>query len=469
MACGLRNQKAALFVRILHLICSLPRYLQVNIAYANVLLITYCGLKTSRVMPLKKEDDFLQQLDLAKPSKQQLAWQDLELGMFCHFGMNTFCNQEWGDGTDSPERFNPTALDATQWVRTAKRAGFRYFILTAKHHDGFCLWPTKTTDYSVKSSPWKNGQGDVVRECAEACAREGMLFGLYLSPWDRHEPCYADKAAYDDFYLAQLTELLTQYGPLAEVWFDGAGSEGRAYDWPSIIGLVKEHQPDAMIFNMGAPTIRWVGNEDGVAPYPCWNTAETARASMFTSDMLTWLPETPLWVPAECDVPIRKRHWFWHPNDEDSLHTLDHLLDVYYRSVGHGANLLLNVSPDDKGQLPDVDVARVIEFGDEIRRRLSAPVAATKGEGDEITLAFAGESSVNHVCLMEDIAHGERVREYVLECLQNGKWVELIRGTAIGHKKIDHFATVETAQLRVRFVTSAATPLIRDFSAFYVE
>ena len=189
-----------------------------------------------------------------------------------------------------------------------------------------------------------------------------------------HEPCYLDKEAYDDFYAEQLTELLTEYGPLVEVWFDGAGSEGREYDWPRIIGLAKKYQPDAMIFNMGAPTIRWVGNEDGVAPYPCWNTATEARTSMFTNDMLTWLPETPGWVPAECDVPIRRGHWFWHPNSEDKLLSLDELKDIYYRSVGHGTNLLLNVAPDNRGLIPEADVKRVTEFGDWIRNTFSNPI-----------------------------------------------------------------------------------------------
>ncbi|NOU73247.1 alpha-L-fucosidase [Paenibacillus sp. LMG 31458] len=406
---------------------------------------------------------------LAKPTLQQMAWQDLELGMFCHFGMNTFCDQEWGEGTDSPQKFNPAQLDARQWVQTANQAGFKYFVLTAKHHDGFCLWPTKTTDYSVKSSPWKDGQGDVVREVSDACREEGLQFGLYLSPWDRHEPCYSDKAAYDDFYAEQLTELLTQYGPLVEVWFDGAGSQGREYDWQRIIGLVNQYQPDAMVFNMGQPTIRWVGNEDGVAPYPCWNTAESARESMFTSDMLTWMEGTTSWVPAECDVPIRRRHWFWHPDDESSLHSLEHLMDLYYRSVGHGATLLLNVAPDDRGLLPEVDVQRVIELGDEIRRRFDAPLAVTIGEGMEVTLHLDGEQSVDHVMIMEDIAHGERVREYVLEAQLNGEWVELVKGSAIGHKKIDRFPAVETSELRVRFTAYAATPIVRKFAAYSVN
>ncbi|GIO31335.1 MULTISPECIES: alpha-L-fucosidase [Paenibacillus] len=406
---------------------------------------------------------------LAKPSPQQLAWQDLELGMFCHFGINTFCDQEWGEGTDSPELFHPTAFDARQWARTAKRAGFKYLVLTAKHHDGFCLWPTKTTDYSVKSSPWKNGQGDVVREVADACREEGLKFGLYLSPWDRHEPCYPDQEAYDDFYAEQLTELLTGYGPLVEVWFDGAGSQGREYDWPRIIGLVDKYQPEAMVFNMGRPTIRWVGNEDGVAPYPCWNTATTARESMFTSDMLTWMEGTPSWVPAECDVPIRKRHWFWHPDDEASLRSLEDVLDIYYRSVGHGATLLLNISPDNRGLLPDADAARVIEFGDEIRRRFGQSIGQTQGEGTELLLALNHIQPVNHVVLMEDIAQGERVQEYVLEAYVNGHWEELVRGSAIGHKKIDRFGTIETDALRIRALASVEKPMIRSFAAYYVD
>ena len=407
--------------------------------------------------------------ELAKPSPQQLAWQDMELGMFCHFGMNTFCDQEWGDGTDSAEIFNPEQLDARQWARTAKRAGFKYLVLTAKHHDGFCLWPTKTTDYSVKSSPWKGGKGDVVREVADACREEGLQFGLYLSPWDRHEPCYPDKEAYDDFYAEQLTELLTGYGPLVEVWFDGAGSQGREYDWNRIIGLIDKYQPDAMVFNMGRPTIRWVGNEDGVAPYPCWNTATTAKESMFTSDMMTWMEGTPAWVPAECDVPIRKLHWFWHPDDEASLRSLEEVLDIYYRSVGHGATLLLNISPDNRGLLPEVDVERVIEFGDEIRRRFGQPVGQTSGEGTELLLKLEYIQPVNHVIIMEDIAHGERVREYVLEAFSHGEWKELVRGSANGHKKIDRFDTVETDQLRVRILSSVEQPLIRNLAAYHVE
>ncbi|WP_284645190.1 alpha-L-fucosidase [Paenibacillus silviterrae] len=405
---------------------------------------------------------------LATPTLEQQRWQYMELGMFCHFGINTFTGQEWGDGTDDPSLFHPTELDAGQWVRTAKQAGFKYFVLTAKHHDGFCLWPTRTTDYSVTSSPWKKGKGDVVRECAEACRAEGIGFGIYVSPWDRHEPCYSDEAAYNDFYAEQLTELLTQYGPLVEVWFDGAGSEGREYDWRRIMKLVKTHQPEAMIFNMGAPTIRWVGNEDGVAPYPCWNTAETARTSMFTKSMLTWLPETSAWVPAECDVPIRKRRWFWRPDDEDRLRSTEELVDIYYRSVGHGTVLLLNVAPDVRGLFPEADVRRVLELGDEIRRRFSSPIAEASGQGETVELAWTNETEINHAILMEDIAHGERIRSYILEAQQDGQWAELVRGSAVGHKKIDRFPAIRTNRLRLRITECVEEPVIRKLSAFCI-
>jgi alpha-L-fucosidase len=224
-----------------------------------------------------------------------------------------------------------------------------------------------------------------------------------------------------------------------------------------------------MIFNMGAPTIRWVGNEDGVAPYPCWNTAESAKVSMFSEASLSWLPDTPAWVPAECDVPIRKDHWFWHPDDEHSLHSLEHLLDIYYRSVGHGCNLLLNLAPDNTGLLPEADVKRVIEFGDEVKRRFSNPIVQTSGATGILELHFDSERSLNHFVIMEDISHGERVREYVLEVWKNGGWVKLLGGSAIGHKKIDRFEAVLTDRVRLRIVESVEQAQIRSFIAYSEE
>jgi alpha-L-fucosidase len=258
---------------------------------------------------------------VATPTPGQLAWQQAGFGIFCHFGINTFYGKEWSDGTLDPKAFNPTELDAGDWATAAAAAGARYLVLTAKHHDGFCLWPTDTTEYSVKSSPWR---GDVVERTAQACRDAGIGLGLYLSPWDRNAPCYADPAAYDEFYQCQLTELCTRYGPLFEIWFDGAGSGGRRYDWDGITRVIDEHPPGAMVFNMGRPTIRWVGNEDGLAADPCWYEVDGE------------------YLPPECDVPIR-RHWFWQPDDEQTLKSLEHLLAIHYRSVGLGAGLLLNV------------------------------------------------------------------------------------------------------------------------------
>ncbi|MBS4198212.1 alpha-L-fucosidase [Bacillus sp. FJAT-49732] len=404
--------------------------------------------------------------NLALPSKAQLSWQNLDLGVFCHFGINTFCDQEWGEGTDSPELFNPTELDAAQWVKLAKDAGFKYFVLTAKHHDGFCLWPTATTDYSVKSSPWKNGKGDVVRECAEACKKEGIHFGLYLSPWDRHEPCYEDAEAYDDFYSEQLTELLTQYGPIMEVWFDGAGSEGREYNWERMIGIVKKYQPDAMIFNMGQPTIRWVGNEEGVAPYPCWNTESAAKISMFSDEKVNWLPGTPEWLPAECDVPIRKLHWFWHPNDEESLRSLDELMHIYYNSVGHGTNLLLNLSPDDRGLIPEIDAERLLEFGAEIKRRFSNSLGSISGTGTEIELSLENETTIDHIVLKEDIAFGERVRKFEVSVFIDGEWKIVYEGSAIGHRYIKQIPSNKSTKLKLVVSESVEIPLIKEFSCY---
>ncbi|MGI6529530.1 MAG: alpha-L-fucosidase [Clostridia bacterium] len=402
----------------------------------------------------------MKQSELAKPTEAQKRWQDLEMGMFCHFGLNTFCNREWGEGEDSPTLFNPQQLNAYEWIKTAKEAGFKYFILTAKHHDGFCLWQTDTTSYSVKSSPWKEGKGDVVAECAKACRELGMHFGVYLSPWDRHEPCYSDKEAYDEFYVKQLTELVTGYGELFELWFDGAGSNGREYDWRRIIGIVNKYQPDAMIFNMGIPTIRWVGNEEGTAPYPCWNTVKEAKKTMVTNDMLTWLPETRDWVPAECDVPIRKLHWFWHPEDEASLLSLDELKNIYYHSVGHGANLLLNVAPDNRGLLPECDTLRVKEFGEWIEKTFSNTLGETQGRGEELEIYLEESTEISHIVLMEDISEGELVKEYIVESEDDGSWVELAHGTAVGHKKIDRISPMYIKRIRLRILKAEGNPNI---------
>ncbi len=373
----------------------------------------------------------------AIPTEAQMNWQDAELGMFAHFGLNTFNGKEWSDGTLDKNSFNPEKFDAYQWVKTAKDAGFKYFMLTAKHHDGFCLWQTKTTDYSVKSISWKDGKGDVVRDVSNACEKLGIKFGVYLSPWDRHEKCYTDKEAYDKFYIEQLEELMTGYGDIFEVWFDGAGSEGRVYDWDKIIGTVHKYHPNAMIFNMGTPTIRWVGNEAGIAPQPCFNEAKEARVSMFTNDMLTWSEKTPLWVPAECDATIRRGGWFWHENEENTLRQPDELEYIYLNSVGHGANLLLNIAPDKDGLLPKCDVERVNELGDFIRSIYENKIAEVSSDKDETVIEFEEFKHLSYIVTAEDIRFGENIRKYRIDADMYGGWIKIAEGTSVGHKKID--------------------------------
>ncbi|MEV4415223.1 alpha-L-fucosidase [Catellatospora sp. NPDC049609] len=386
----------------------------------------------------------------AIPTPGQLAWQEAGFGLFLHFGLNTFHGREWSDGTLDPATFDPADLDAAQWVDVAQRAGARYVVLTAKHHDGFCLWPTRTTDYSVAAAPWRGGRGDVVGELAAACRAAGMPLGLYLSPWDRNAACYPDPAAYDAFYLAQLTELCTEYGPLFELWFDGAGSEGRAYDWDAIMEVVGRHQPDAMVFNMGRPTIRWVGNEDGLAADPCRYTVDRLGRSMFTADHDTL--DGARYLPPECDVPIRA-HWFWQPDDLGTLKSAEHLLAIWYRSVGLGAGLLLNVPPDRSGRLDETDVARLLEVTDELRRRFAAPLPARLTHEPGRAIAdFAEEVAFDHVELREDLTSGQRVGGHQLHC---GDAV-VACGHTVGVRRWHAFPTVRTRRLTVTLDDPAA-------------
>ncbi|ABM06431.1 alpha-L-fucosidase [Paenarthrobacter aurescens] len=377
------------------------------------------------------------------PTPAQVRWQQLEFGVFIHYGINTFAGKEWSDGTVPASIFNPTELDAGSWVRAAKEAGARYLVLTAKHHDGFCLWPTVTTDYSVASSPWRDGQGDVVREAADACAEHGIGLGLYLSPWDRNAECYNDPAAYDDFYVQQLTELCTGYGPLMELWFDGAGSVGREYDWGRIIAVVKEHQPEAMIFNMGQPTIRWVGNENGLASDPVNYVVDRTSDTQYTETSSGLLAE--LYLPPECDVSIR-RGWFWHPDDQPK--SVEHLLAIYYQSVGMGANLLLNLPPDSRGRLPDEDSARLREWKRELDRRLSGVVEASVENHDgQATLSFPASVTFNHLELVEDLSSGQRIRRHVVAA----DGVDLADGMTVGNRRIHQLPATTASRLHVRF------------------
>ncbi|NCD14482.1 MAG: alpha-1,3/4-fucosidase, partial [Bacteroidia bacterium] len=318
------------------------------------------------------------------PTPQQYAWQQLELTAFIHFGMNTFTGREWGDGTEDPALFLPTDFNAEQWVVALKQAGFKMVILTAKHHDGFCLWPTQTTAHSVAASPWRNGQGDVVREVKEACDKHEMKFGIYLSPWDRNAASYGNKTKYNNLYTSQLTELLTQYGEIHEIWFDGANGEGpngrvQEYDWSRFYHVIDSLQPKAVKAIMG-DDVRWVGNEEGLGRETEWSVTplnpdinesilsenERLNLSPTTSDLgsreLITDAKTLYWYPSEVDVSIRPG-WFYHEDEDDQVKSLQELAEIYFRSVGMNSVLLLNVPPDKRGRLHDTDVERLRQFG----------------------------------------------------------------------------------------------------------
>ncbi|MHA1699891.1 MAG: alpha-L-fucosidase [Promethearchaeota archaeon] len=399
-----------------------------------------------------------------KPSKAQMAWSDLEIGMFVHFGINTFHDLEWSDGSLDPKTFNPEKLDCDQWVRVAKDLGANYIILTAKHHDGFCLWPTETTDYSVASASWKQGKGDVVRSFLTACKKAGMKAGLYLSPWDRHEPCYENKEEYDRFYTRQLVELLTWYDhKYVELWFDGAGSEGREYDWKKIIGACKKYQPQAVIFNMGEPTIRWCGNESGIAPYPLWNIVHISKYNGIKNDKSEYI-----WLPVECDVPIRYHTWFYNTKNEFAVAPPEEIIKFYLFSVGRGANLLLNLAPDRRGLIPDADANAAKEFGLMRNRLFSEPLATVSGVGNRFEIMLDNTRPVNYIVIREDLRYGQNVCSYNIDVRDGSRdWFRLISGQTIGHKKIDFFKTVDVKKIRLEITDYFNEPHVQEFSLYY--
>ena len=403
------------------------------------------------------------------PSAAQLAWQRDELALFLHFGVNTFTDREWGDGKEDPAIFAPAHLDARQWARSARAAGFRAMILTAKHHDGFCLWPTKTTTHSVASSPFRGGGGDVVREFVDACRAEGLRPGVYLSPWDRNNAAYGDSPRYNDLYCDQLTELLTQYGPMAEVWFDGANGEGpngkrQVYDWPRFWGLVKKLQPEAVIFSDAGPDVRWCGNEKGSAGDPNWSTVDPAKVPYpgasgpgITEALQHGDPDGTAWRPAEADTSIR-RGWFYHPAQDAAVKTVDQLVDLYFLSVGRNSKLLLNVPPTREGLLHETDVARLAGMHDRLRALFDEDLARyVKAQGVAFQTAaqkaidFGRPVTISIVRLAEDIAQGQFATGYRLLGSNAGEPRLLSQGTTIGYAKIDRFApaTVRRVTLAV--------------------
>lgn len=402
------------------------------------------------------------------PSRAQLDWQRDELALFLHFGVNTFSDREWGDGREAPASFAPTALEARQWARAAKAGGFKTLILTAKHHDGFCLWRTDTTRHSVAASHWRNGEGDVVREFTDACRAEGLKAGLYLSPWDRNHPAYGDSPRYNDVYCDQLTELLTRYGPLHEVWFDGANGEGpngkrQVYDWPRFWGLVRRLQPHAVMFSDAGPDIRWIGNELGSAGDTNWSTMDPAAVPYpgasgpgIERALQEGDPRGSVWRPGETDVSIRPG-WFYHPAEDAKVKSVDELVALYSTSVGRNSKLLLNVPPTRAGLLHDTDASRLAAMHERLAalfaQDLSGPKITWQMTGARSavgTTELRGLVTVGLADLREDIAQGQRIARYVLEGSDGGPWEVLSRGTTIGYRKLDRFGPVSLRRVRLR-------------------
>jgi alpha-L-fucosidase len=440
------------------------------------------------------------------PSPNQVAWQEREFIAFAHFGMNTFTDREWGDGKESPALFNPTDFDARQWVQVLKSAGMRLLILTAKHHDGFCLWPTATTTHSVRSSPWRGGRGDVVADVARACREAGLDFGVYVSPWDRHEPSYGDSPRYNEIFRAQLRELLTNYGEIAEVWFDGANGEGpngkrQVYDWPSYYRVVRELQPKAVIFGM-APDVRWVGTESGYGRETEWSVVPLklregasprpdsphplddgfvpgdltapdlgSREAIRSASLLGW-------YPAETDVSIRPG-WFYHAKQDAQVKTPEKLVDIYFSSVGRNGVLLLNVPPDTRGRIADADVKSLQGMRAMLDRALTSPVAEARppkpspaqGLPARYETPVASGRRFDVALLQEDIRQGQRVEQFTLDICAAGACREFARGTTIGFKRLLRFPEVEVgsgrdARIRLTVGQTRGAPAVSALAIF---
>jgi alpha-L-fucosidase len=479
-----------------------------------------------RLSPDDSPEDVIAKVVEVRPTPRQIAWQRDEISAFIHFGMNTFTDREWGDGTEKPEQFNPTELDTRQWVRAAKSAGITRMILTAKHHDGFCLWPSKFTDHCVRNSPWKDGKGDVVGEFVEACRAEGMHYGIYISPWDRHEQTYGDSPKYNQYFLNQLREVLTTYPGIEEVWFDGACAEGpngklQVYDWRAYWSLIRELVPDAAITVRG-PDVRWCGNEAGntrksewsVIPMPgddgTWENSDKTLAG-FTQDiygddlgsrdvLMQRRKDQPVlaWYPAQVNTSIRPG-WFYHENEDARVRSLEDLLKIFYGSVGGNGQFLLNIPPDRRGLFHENDVARLKQFGNVLKMAfaenlakggtLNVEVSGGESIGDDaalfdddpdtfwtttdlptaVTLTAELPTPVRANCLMlqEHIASGQRVESFEFEIFKDGEWHTAASGTVIGYKRLVRFADATITKFRVRFPQFRVRPTLASMGLYF--
>lgn len=451
---------------------------------------------------------------LPVPSKQQLEWQQLETYAFIHFGLNTFNDMEWGYGDTPASTFNPSDLDCEQWVLTLKACGMKGVILTAKHHDGFCLWPTATTDYSIKNSPYKNGQGDLVHELSDACHKHGLKFGIYCSPWDRHQAEYG-REGYVGLYHQQIEELASQYGELFEFWFDGANggdgwyggaNETRAitaehyYDYEKARDIVWKYNPEAAIFGGTVPTLRWIGNEQGRAGTTLWSMYHSDYESLNnTKTLARGFADGEAWLPAEVDVSIRPG-WFYHENEDTKVRTPEQLMELYYQSVGRNANLLLNFPVNKEGKIPSMDSANAVrwyqslqqEFTHNLLKDCKVQASNTRSNrfsaqyvlDEEYTHYWATEDGINkaelvfefpnptvvsRVMLQEYIPLGQNVKQFTLSRYANGKWLPIEiqeELTTIGYKRLVRFEPVEMEQLRVRLLAAKGTLCLTHVGAY---
>jgi alpha-L-fucosidase len=447
------------------------------------------------------------------PSERQLAWHEMEFYMFAHFTVNTFTDKEWGYGDEKESVFNPSELDCRQWAKVAKEAGMKGIIITAKHHDGFCLWPSVFTEHSVKNSVWKDGKGDVLMELRQACDEYGLKFGVYLSPWDRNSAIYGTPE-YLVYYRNQLKELLTKYGDIFEVWFDGAnGGDGyyggkrevrkidnrTFYDWANTHKIVRELQPSAIMFSDAGPDTRWVGNESGMGSFTNWcllKKDEMYPGGNFASILGEGHEDGTYWVPAEVDVSIRPG-WFYHAKQDSLVRTPENLMELYYSSVGRNSNLLLNIPPDRRGLLHENDVKSLLafselrkkEFEHEVAKGKKVSVSASRGKGyegsnvndgnpetywatkdsdksGEIIIDLGAESEVNRILLQEYIKLGQRVQEFRVDAFVNGSWKHILDGTTIGHKVIRKFPVEKATKIKVTISRSKACPVISNIELF---
>lgn len=435
------------------------------------------------------------------PKPHQVAWHEMEQYAFVHFTINTFTDKEWGYGDESPELFNPTDFDADAMVKVVKDANLKGLILTVKHHDGFCLWPSEYTEHSIKNSPYKGGRGDIVGEVARACRRHGIKFGIYLSPWDRNHPDYGTEA-YLEYYRNQVRELLTNYGPVFEMWFDGAnggdGYYGGAnevrrvasgylyYDWPKVVDIIRELSPECVVWSSSLPDARWCSNERGVIDEHCWAMATPEELYPDGVDNLPLLrhgqEDGMRWAPAEADVSIRPG-WFYHANEQPK--SAEELFDIYLTSVGRGGTLLLNLAPDRRGRIPEQDVEALMAwrkmvdatFRDDLSEEATFTASSSRGDGYEaarmqgeesaywattddvttgdVTMQWDAPVTMKYVVIQEHIALGQRVREFVVESKDGDDWRQVATGTTVGYKRIVPLGdAVTTSALRIRFLDS---------------